>query len=184
MNPAIEPLIAPLIRRLQPPLNTLRQLAGHHWQQLSRREQWLLVGALVTLLAWLIWQGVFVTLSERQQQAEQTLRVSEQQLARVRGQAAQIQQLRASGAVHSTTNNQPMDTVVHSLASRYRITIERVGYEGELLSVGLAPARFEDLLQWLAALAQQQGIVVRSLSVQASDTPGVVEVGGIDFERQ
>ena len=183
MNPGIEPLA----RRLLPPLNTLlnplRQLAGHHWQQLSRREQWLLGTALAVLLAWLVWQGVWVTLSERRVQARQALVASEQQLARVRSQAAQIEQLRASGAVRRTGSNQPMDTVVHAQASRYRLTIVRVGYEGRLLSIGLAPARFDDLLQWLDTLAQQ-GIVVRSLSLQASGTPGVVTVGGIDLERK
>lgn len=176
--------IEQLVQRLSPPLNNLRQFVLPYWQQISRREQWLIITALVVLAIWLVWQGVFVSLAEQQQRAASALAASQRQLTQIESQAALIRQLRASGSVAGSVGNQPMDTVVHALARSHKLTIERVGYEGDLLSVELAPARFDYLMNWLVELAQKQRIKVHSLRLHATDTSGMVDIGEIQFERQ
>ena len=174
----------PVTAAVSQPLGMIRQYGLQYWQQLSRREQWLVTAALVVLLLWAIWQGVFVALAQRQVQAEQALAASQRELAQIEQQAAQIRQLRASGAVARRQGNQPMDSVVHSLAGRYQLTIERVGYQGSLLDVKLAPTRFDKLMDWLIELEQTQQIKVHSIRLNATDTSGIVDVGDIQFERQ
>lgn len=184
MKALLQRWFQPVTAAVSQPLGMIRQYAQQYWQQLSRREQWLVAAALVVLLLWAIWQGVFVALAQRQAQAEQALAASQRELAQIQQQAAQIRQLRASGAVARRQSSQPMDAVVHSLASRYQLTIERVGYQGSLLAVELLPARFDKLMDWLIELEQAQQIKVHSMRLNATDTSGMVDVGEIQFERQ
>ena len=171
MNALLQRWFQPVSAAVSPPLAMIRQYGQQYWQQLSRREQGLVAAASVVLLLWVIWQGVFVALAQRQVQAEQALAASQRELAHIQQQAAQIRQLRASGATARRQSNQPMDAVVHSLASRYQLTIERVGYQGLLLD-------------WLIELDQSQQIKVHSIRLSATDTSGLVDVGEIQFERQ
>lgn len=184
MNALLQRWFQPVTAAVSPPLGMIRQFGQQYWQQLSRREQGLVAAASVVLLLWAIWQGVFVALAQRQVQAEQALAASQRELAHIEQQAAQIRQLRASGAAARRQSNQPMDAVVHTLASRYQLTIERVGYQGSLLDVKLLPARFDKLMDWLIELEQSQQIKVHSIRLSATDTSGMVDVGEIQFERQ
>ena len=185
MKATIEQLTQNVSQKLAGPLGTVRQSFAPYWQQLSPREQGLAGLGLAAVLLWLIWQLFFVSLSERQVLAERAVSASQRELQEVQNQAAIIRQLRASGsAAAGNASNQPMDAVVHSLANRYRLTIERVGYRGNLLDVEVAPARFDNLINWLVALEQQQRITVRSIRLNATDTSGVVDVREIQLERQ
>ena len=184
MKTTIEQLTQSTYQKLAGPLGTVRQFFAPYWQQLAPREQAIAAIGLALLVLWLIWQSVFVSLSERQALAERAVTASQRELREVQNQAAVIRQLRASGSVAQSTSNQPMDTVVHSLANRHRLTIERVGYRGNLLDVELAPARFDKLVSWLVELEQQQRITARSIRLSASDTSGVVDVREIQLERQ
>lgn len=184
MKTTIEHFTQNTYQKLAGPLGTVRQFFAPYWQQLSPREQGLAGLALAAFLLWLVWQVIFVSLSERQALAERAVTASQHELLEVQDQAALIRQLRAGDSVARGSGNEPIDAVAHALANRHRLTIERVGYRGNVLDVELAPARFDYLLSWLVELEQQQRISVRSIRLNATDSSGVVDVREIQLERQ
>lgn len=162
---------------------------SHRWQQLSRREQWLSLTGMVALFAWLIWQGVFVSLSEHKALAEKKLITSRTQLSLVQQQAEQILSLRAAGAIERQLTSKPMDQVVHELAGKHRLVIQRVQSlqrgqkRGELLDIDLANTRFDQLMGWLTELEQQHRIQVRELQLEATETSGSVVISRLQLVR-
>ena len=157
--------------------------ATNHWRQMSSREQWLTAIALVTLFIWLLWQGMVTPFSERQMLAEKNLATSRAQLSLVQQQAEQILSLRAAGATERSVSNAPMDQLVHQLAGKHRLIIQRVQNREELLDIDLANVRFDHLMDWLGTLEHQYQINVRSLQLESTDTSGVVEVRRLQLER-
>ena len=157
--------------------------ATNRWRQMSSREQWLTAIALVTLFIWLLWQGIVTPFSERKMLAEKNLATSRAQLSLVQQQAEQILSLRAAGATERSVSNTPMDQLVHQLAGKHRLIIQRVENREELLDIDLANVRFDHLMGWLRTLEQQYQINVRSLQLESTDTSGVVEVRRLQLER-
>ena len=76
-----------------------------------------------------------------------------------------------------------MDQLVHQLAGKHRLIIQRVQNRGELLDIDLDNVRFDHLMGWLGTLEQQYHINVRSLQLESTDTSGVVEVRRLQLER-
>ena len=164
-------------------LNIIWLGAANRWRQLSYTEQWLTAIALVTLFIWLLWQSIVSPLSERQMLAEKKLATSRAQLSLVQQQAEQILRLKAAGATERSVSNAPMDQLVHQLAGRHRLIIQRVQNRGEILAIDLANVRFDQLMAWLATLEQQYQISVRSIQLDSTETSGVVEVRRLQLER-
>ncbi|KEI73320.1 type II secretion system protein GspM [Endozoicomonas elysicola] len=159
------------------------QSINNRWQQLSQREQWLTSAALVTLFIWVIWRGLVAPLSEQQALAEKKLAASRAQLSMVHQQAQQILSLKAAGATARNISNAPMDQVVHQLAGKYQLVIQRVQNRGEMLDIDLANTRFDTLMDWLTMLEQQHRIKVKNIQLESTDTSGSVEVQRLQLER-
>ncbi len=159
------------------------QSISSRWQQLSQREQWLTSAALITLFVWLIWQGLVTPLSEKQAIAEKKLATSRAQLSLIQQQAEQVLSLKAAGATARNISNAPMDQVVHQLAGKHQLMIQRVQNRGEMLDIDLANPRFDKLIDWLTTLEQQHRIVVKNIQLESTDTSGFVEVQRLQLER-
>lgn len=165
------------------------QSISSRWQQLSQREQWLTSAALITLFVWLIWQGLVTPLCEQQAIAEKKLATSRAQLSLIQQQAEQVLSLKAAGATARNISNAPMDQVVHQLAGKHQLVIQRVqsrqrtNSRGEMLDIDLANPRFDKLIDWLTTLEQQHRIVVKNIQLESTDTSGFVEVQRLQLER-
>ncbi len=153
------------------------------WKQLSRREQWISSIGIGALIIWLIWQCIAIPLSNGQAQAEKKLAASNGQLLQMEQQAEQILALRATGAKENPSANKPIDNIVHQVARRYRIAVQRVQNRGELLDIQLANTRFDTLMGWLVTLEQSHRIKVRNIQLESTETSGMVEVRRLQLER-
>ncbi len=102
-----------------------RQIQSY-WRGLSRREQQLcmVAGALVSV--WVVWQGIFNPLSERQLAAEQKLAASQKLLASIQEQASEIASLRQGQPDRTRYLVLPLDQMVNSTAKDFDLRITGV----------------------------------------------------------
>ncbi|WP_330925231.1 type II secretion system protein M [Candidatus Sororendozoicomonas aggregata] len=160
-------------------VDTLKQ----RWQQLSRREQILAAASVATIGLWLIWQLIIMPLANQQTVAEKRLATSEQQLQKIIEQASAIVTLRAKGSKPRVLINTPMDRVINQTAPEFKLTVERVKTLQNGLEVDMGSAQFDLFMAWLVKLEQEGGIRVTDLQVNATDTPGQVEITRLQLER-
>ena len=153
------------------------------WRSLSSREQWLMAGGGISIVVWLIWQGVVAPMDEQQRQSETRLAASKAQLLLIQQQASEVLALRAGGAKENTSANRPMDQIIHQTARGFQIAIQRVQIRGEMLDIDLGDVPFEKLLQWLVEIEQNYRIRVRDIQLEATATSGTVEVSRLQLER-
>ncbi len=171
--------MSPINNTINNTINTLKQ----RWQQLSRREQIVAATAGVAISLWLIWQLIVMPLANHQALAEKRLAASEQQLQKIIKQANAITTLRASGSKPQAFLTTPMDRVVNQTAPDFKLTVERVKSLQNGLEVALGTAPFDLFMAWLIKIEQEGGIQVTDLQINATDTPGMVEIKRLQLER-
>jgi general secretion pathway protein M len=148
------------------------------WQGLAERERrLLLVGALLValLLGWaLVWEPLDRSRVDWRQRAV----AAEANLQWMRSAAEQLQRQRAAGGGAVVTDGR-------SLLARVDSGAREAGLGGALLRVEptgpdqvrvqFQQAGFDDLMQWLEQIAQQQAVRVSELSVQRAQGVGLVD---------
>ncbi|WP_264874500.1 type II secretion system protein M [Vibrio agarivorans] len=151
------------------------------WQGLSQREQ-RLVGICVgfTLLGILYW-GLVQPLQARAENARMRIDSERQLLSWVSSKADEVTELRAQGGI--VTSNQPLNQLIYSSASRYKVEIIRMTPRDDMMQVWVQPIPFEQLLNWVTYLKEQQGVEVAFLDVDRSERAGVVDVKRLQFQK-
>ncbi|WP_436317783.1 type II secretion system protein M [Vibrio agarivorans] len=151
------------------------------WQGLSQREQ-RLVGICVgfTLLGILYW-GLVQPLQARAENARMRIDSERQLLSWVSSKADEVTELRAQGGI--VTSNQPLNQLIYSSASRYQVEIIRMTPRDDMMQVWVQPIPFEQLLNWVTYLKEQQGVEVAFLDVDRTERTGVVDVKRLQFQK-
>jgi general secretion pathway protein M len=148
------------------------------WQGLAERERRLLqvgAGALLLLLGWvLVWEPLDRSRADWRQRAV----AAEANLQWMRSATEQLARQRAAGGGEVVTDGR-------SLLARVDSGAREAGLGGALLRVEptgpdqvrvqFQQAGFDDLVQWLEQLAQQQAVRVSELSVQRAQGVGLVD---------
>ena len=168
-------------------MNTLEQSLQsikERWGQLSRREQALSATATVLISIWLVWQLLVTPLADRQSMAEARLMANHKQLEQIKQQASEIVRLKASGSTLAPHMNTPMDRVINQTAPAFQLNIERVKNRQDGLEVSMGTARFDRLIAWLVKLEQESRIQVSDIQLDATSTPGIVEIKRLQLERE
>ncbi|XXD11194.1 type II secretion system protein GspM [Klebsiella sp. R445] len=155
------------------------------WQQRTRREQGLLIGMGVLLLAGTIWSAIWQPWLNREAQWQQTLAKEQASLRWMQQQTPRLQQLaRQQPAAPATATREELSAIVMREASRQALTIVRLQPQGARVNVTLQPCTFQALLAWLD-LISHQGILAPTLAVSADPArPGWVTVNTLILERQ
>jgi general secretion pathway protein M len=147
------------------------------WETLSTRERGLVLGGtaltLVLLLYLLVWEP-FRTSGRRLRQS-----VAEQRadLAWMRQAAQEIKRLNGVGAAQPTGDDRSLLTLVDQTARAAGLggAMKRIAPQGDdKLSVQLDAVEFDQLVPWLGALEHDHRLTIVSLSVDRTDTPGLV----------
>ncbi|OCA63328.1 type II secretion protein M [Aeromonas piscicola] len=153
------------------------------WRSISAREQRLVVVGgsclLIGLCYWIVWQPIANRIAERERQVlsqQQTLawlkEKGEEVLAMQGGQGRQID---TSGT---------LEGVVNRTAFNQKIKIARLQPQGQELQVWIDTVQFDDLLIWLASLADQHGVQVQVIEVARENlAPGLVKVRRLQLSR-
>lgn len=147
------------------------------WETLGNRERGMILAGtiltLVLLLYVLVWEP-FQTSSRRLRQS-----VAEQRadLAWMRQAAQEIKRLNGAGGTQSTSDDRSLLTLVDQSARAAGLgtAMKRVAPQGDdKLSAQLDSVEFDKLIPWLGTLEHDHAIVIASLSVDRTDTPGLV----------
>ena len=155
------------------------------WQQRTRREQRLLLGMGLLLLAGLIWSAIWQPWLNREAQWQQTLAKERASLHWMQQQTPRLQQLaRQQPAAPTAATREALSAIVMREATRQALTIVRLQPQGARVNVTLQPCTFQALIAWLDLLAGQ-GILAPTLAVSTDPTrPGWVTVNTLILERQ
>ena len=147
------------------------------WATLSTRERGIILAGTGLVLAFLLyvfgWQP-FQTGHRRLQQAVTERRAD---LAWMRQAAAEVKTLNSSSAAGSAPDERSLLTLVDQTVREAGMgaALKRVAPQGDdKLSAQLDAVEFDRLLPWLNALEEQHRIALSSLTVDRTETPGLV----------
>lgn len=151
------------------------------WSGISQLEQRMMMGCGVLVIVGLVYWGILQPMSQRAELAQSRIQSERQLLAWVQEKADDITALRKSGGV--TYSNQPLNQLVSSSARRYKVELIRVQPRNESVQVWIKPLAFNQLVDWLRYLKEQQGIEVEFLDIDRTEQAGMIEVNRLQFKR-
>lgn len=144
-----------------------RLAVARWWRDRTSRERWLLAGlgavALAAGLDVLVWHPLVAA-----RQAAQA------EIARDDRIAAELRIAGPEVARIAAARRGSLATVVTDRAARAGLTIARLEPQGASVAVGLDGVAFDALIDWLAALDHDAGVVVVDLKVDRRPDPGLV----------
>lgn len=152
------------------------------WNSITSREQKLVIGAgLITVIAVLYW-GIMMPLFQQAERAEQQLNSAMQLNTWVSDHANQIVQLRAQGG--RQYSSAPLNQLVAESAGQFKVELIRMQPRNDdALQVWIQPLAFDQLINWVDFLQQQQGITVEYLDIDRGQQSGTVEVNRLQLKR-
>ncbi|HHF0480299.1 TPA: type II secretion system protein M [Vibrio antiquarius] len=151
------------------------------WSSISQREQRLVMGCGAIAVIGIIYWGLLQPMSQRAELAQSRIQSEKQLLAWVQDKADGITALRKSSGV--SYSNQPLNQLVSSSARRYKVELIRVQPRNESVQVWIKPLAFNQLVDWLRYLKEQQGIEVEFLDIDRTDQAGMIDVNRLQFKR-
>lgn len=151
------------------------------WSTISQREQRMVMGCGAIAIVGLIYWGILQPVSQRAELAQSRIQSEVELLAWVQDKANEITALRKSGGV--SYSNQPLNQLISSSARRYQVELIRVQPRNESVQVWIKPLAFNQLVDWLRYLKDQQGIEVEFLDIDRTDQAGMIDVNRLQFKR-
>ncbi|KIP78055.1 general secretion pathway protein GspM [Vibrio harveyi] len=151
------------------------------WNSISQREQRLVMGGSVIAIIGMIYWGLLQPMNQRAELAQTRIQSEKQLLNWVQDKADDITALRKSGGV--SFSNQPLNQLVSSSARRYKVELIRVQPRNESVQVWIKPLAFNQMVDWLRYLKEQQGIEVEFLDIDRTDQAGMIDVNRLQFKR-
>lgn len=141
----------------------------------NRREQILLLGLAVFLIAYIFWVAILSPLYAKRDNLIRINAQASEDLGKIQIMAAQIQQLRNQGA-QARSGGDISGIVDRSLqANGLRMDGYQPGPAGDV-RVRLEAARYDALMQWLYDLEYTHGISILELSLAETRDVGLITV--------
>jgi general secretion pathway protein M len=144
------------------------------WQQLKSAEQRLVTMMSFAVVLFLFYSLVWQPLENNINSTQQNLVRQQTLYTWVQESAQRYQQAKKSSA--STGSKGSLSSIVNSSAGRNNISIDRIQPQGEDLQVWIDEVPFTQLLSWLEFLANNEGLLVKSIDLSKADRNGVVRV--------
>ena len=154
--------------------NTLRNFTIDRLRALPPRERWLLIGGGVGLLL-ILYLSLWLPMQRELSKLRTSVPQEKVQLAQMRVQAMEINQLRASGRVPQSGGNLLVNLEQSATTNGIRgriIRMEPAGTNGANLS--LEGVHFNALIGWLANLQNQGGVRIEKATFEAQPAAGTV----------
>lgn len=146
------------------------------YQGLPKREQYILIVGLVVVLAYSVYVLAYQTLVKDRQRYQALNANAQETLTWVKQTVQDIEQLRGkSPSANAQMANASLAQVIEKAASRAGIRVNRLSPTGDSeAQVWFERVEFEQFLVCLSALELDYLLQVESLSVNASNVPGLV----------
>ncbi|MBA6350530.1 type II secretion system protein GspM [Colwellia sp. BRX9-1] len=144
------------------------------WQQLKSSEQRLVAMMSFVVVLFLFYSAVWQPLVTNTDKAQQ--KIMRQQALYTWVQENTLRYQQSQKRVASSASNASLSSIVNSSAGRNNISIARLQPQGEDLQVWIDEVPFTQLLSWLEFLANNEGLLVKSIDLSKADRNGVVRV--------
>jgi len=149
------------------------------WQQLAPREKQLLILMSIVVLITLFYFSLWKPLKTGIEDGELRIKAQTRALIEIRKQAAEVRQLRASGAGNRTSvkDSTSLLGLIERSAKQKKIkgSLQKVQPEGQReVRVWMENVPFDQLISWLDLLTSRHGIQINNISLERSNTPGIV----------
>ncbi|MGR5068748.1 MULTISPECIES: type II secretion system protein M [Vibrio] len=151
------------------------------WSSISQREQRLVMGCGAMAVVGVLYWGILQPMNQRAELAQSRIQSEKQLLNWVQDKADDITTLRKSGGV--SFSSQPLNQVVSSSARRYKVELIRVQPRNDSVQVWIKPLAFNQMVDWLRYLKEQQGIEVEFLDIDRTEQAGMIDVNRLQFKR-
>jgi general secretion pathway protein M len=150
----------------------LKSVSFESFSALPQRQQQLIMGGVVLAVVLFI-IAVLVPLDHSVTSAQQRLAKKRADLAWMQGVAPEL----ATAPAPPSDSGESLLVIIDRSAREAGLAGSLTGSEpglGGSLSVRLQKAPFDTLVAWLARLAQQNGVVVDSATIDGAGAPGLV----------
>lgn len=150
----------------------LKSVSFESFSALPQRQQQLIIGAVVLAVVLFI-IAVLVPLDHSVTSAQQRLAKKRADLAWMQSVAPEL----ATAPAPPSDSGESLLVIIDRSARESGLAGSLTGSEpglGGSLSVRLQKAPFDTLVAWLARLAQQNGVVVDSATIDGAGAPGLV----------
>ncbi|MCV2885809.1 type II secretion system protein M [Aestuariibacter sp. AA17] len=151
------------------------------YQQLSEREQYMVIACSVVFIIgmfyWLVWSPLNTAIERN----ETAVKAKQSELSWVKKNAAKAIQLKRSsrgGAQYTGSLTQ----AVNQTAGRYKITISRMQPQNDILKVWVDEVPFNDVVTWLQSL-ESMGITIIDIDLAQADAPGLVKIRNLQLGK-
>ncbi|HEB55874.1 MAG TPA: type II secretion system protein M [Gammaproteobacteria bacterium] len=149
------------------------------WQQLAPREKQLLILMSVVVLITLFYFALWKPLKTGIEDGQLRLRAQTHALIKIRQQAAEVRQLRSTGAGKQTLieDSSSLLGLIERSAKQKNINgnLQKVQPEGQReVRVWMENVSFDQLISWLDLLSSRYAIQITEISVEHGNTPGIV----------
>ncbi|PHJ42125.1 type II secretion system protein M [Vibrio sp. PID17_43] len=151
------------------------------WSSISQREQRLVMGCGAMAVVGVLYWGILQPMNQRAELVQSRIQSEKQLLNWVQDKADDITTLRKSGGV--SFSSQPLNQVVSSSARRYKVELIRVQPRNDSVQVWIKPLAFNQMVDWLRYLKEQQGIEVEFLDIDRTEQAGMIDVNRLQFKR-
>lgn len=149
------------------------------WDALATRERLILgAGAALTALL-LLWALLWQPLVSEVRRMETEVAAQRENLRWMQAAAAELQQLRGSGAPAAGLAGRSLLGVADQSARSAGLGtgLKRIEPDGaDAVRVRLEGVSFDTVVLWLDGLARQSGVTANSVTVERTEAPGLVNV--------
>lgn len=150
------------------------------WDGLAARERLILIGGGAVLVLVLLWALLWQPLVGRVGEMESEVATQRENLRWMQNAAAELQQLRGSGAQSAAgLGGRSLLAVADQSARSAGLGngLKRIEPEsGNAVRVRLEGVAFDDVVVWLEGLAREAGVLATSIAIERANAPGLVNV--------
>lgn len=148
-------------------------------QQLNERERLMLIVAVPVVTVLLFYALVWRPMAQQVDVLSQRVAKQHTVLLEMRASAQRVEQLRKQGGVNKSRSNQSLLALVDRTVRQGGLAkaLKRVEPDGsDKVKVRLEKASFDAMVNWLESMQNQYGISVDTISVDAQENSGIVNV--------
>lgn len=144
------------------------------WQQLNMREQRLVMTMSAAVIVFILYSLIWQPLNEGIVKAQQKLDRQQALLSWVQENTAKYQSSKVGGNAKGSSGS--LSSIINRTARNANIVVTRIQPQGDDIQVWVDEVSFEQLLQWLERLTNNDGLLVKSIDLDGLDKPGTVRV--------
>jgi len=142
------------------------------WQQLTAREQQLIIVMVTVVIVFLSYSVVWRPLQQNIAKTTQKIQQRQQLLTWVKTNTAAYRQAQQ----HAHLGGGSLTSIVNRTAKANQIIVTRMQPQGDTIQVWINEMPFEQLLTWLDQLSKQEYLQVLAIDITDAKQPGLVQV--------